>query len=128
MPGRDVRDSEESVVSASGDTAIPVIPDGSVLIFQMRPNTEPHLVETESCGERYGCHYIQFPERGRRCGGSSWSWPIECFREPTTPTEFLWKQQYLTMKRVIDLEADLVEAKANLEAVKRWAVLMEDVK
>lgn len=96
-------------------------------IFQMRPDTPRSLalMAPSSIPDRFGCIYIQFPERGEPSGGSSWSWPGSCFREPEAPDELLWAHLYLTAKRVRDLKAALAEAESDAAAVRRYASLIK---
>lgn len=111
----------------TGGTVQSGIPDGAIRIYRhrQRPELKPSLVvvKTIPTPHSYGVIYIQFPERGEPSGGSGWTFHESCFSEPVTLDDHLMLVTYLTAKRVKDLRAELANAEANVEAVKRFARL-----
>jgi hypothetical protein len=94
-------------------------------IFQMTSSTSRHLclMVPTSIPSRFGCYYIQFPERGEPGGGSCWSWDEERFHEPREPDEITWAVLYLTAKKVRRLKDELAKAEEDAAATRKYAEL-----
>ncbi len=102
-----------------------VWPEGALLMHQMTTTSRPSLVRVThgSMANRYGVHYISYPELGYPNGGASFYSTASQFRAPNSFDERLDVMLYETAARVRELRAELEVAERQMAAIRGTADL-----